>query len=38
MLQIFKIGVCCPSVFENRALRKIYGRQREEVTGGWRKM
>jgi PAS domain-containing protein len=25
-------------VFENRALRRIFGRKREEVTGGWRKL
>jgi hypothetical protein len=23
-------------VFENRVLRRIYGRMRDEVTGGWR--
>jgi hypothetical protein len=25
-------------VFENRALRRIFGRKRDEVTGGWRKL
>jgi hypothetical protein len=25
-------------VFENRALRKIFGPKRDEVTGGWRKL
>jgi hypothetical protein len=25
-------------VFENRVLRRIYGRKRDEVTGGWRKL
>jgi hypothetical protein len=25
-------------VFENRALRKIFGPKRGEVTGGWRKL
>jgi PAS domain-containing protein len=25
-------------VFENRALRKIFGPQRDEVTGEWRKL
>jgi hypothetical protein len=25
------------SVFENRALRRIFGPKREEVTGSWRK-
>jgi hypothetical protein len=25
-------------VFENRALRRIYGPKRDEVTGGWRKL
>jgi hypothetical protein len=25
-------------VFENRVLRKIFGRKRDEVTGGWRKL
>jgi hypothetical protein len=25
-------------VFENRALKKIFGPKREEVTGGWRKL
>jgi hypothetical protein len=25
-------------VFENRALRRIFGPKREEVTGGWRKL
>jgi hypothetical protein len=24
-------------VFENRVLRRIFGPEREEVTGGWRK-
>jgi hypothetical protein len=25
-------------VFENRVLRRIFGRERDEVTGGWRKL
>jgi hypothetical protein len=25
-------------VFENRVLRRIYGRLREEMSGGWRKL
>jgi hypothetical protein len=25
-------------VFENRALRRIFGAKRDEVTGGWRKL
>jgi hypothetical protein len=25
-------------VFENRVLRRIFGPEREEVTGGWRKL
>jgi hypothetical protein len=25
-------------VFDNRALRKIFGPKRDDVTGGWRKM
>jgi hypothetical protein len=25
-------------VFENRALRRIFGLKRDEVTGGWRKL
>jgi hypothetical protein len=25
-------------VFENRMLRRIFGRKREEVAGGWRKL
>jgi hypothetical protein len=25
-------------VFENRKLRRIFGPQRDEVTGGWRKL
>jgi hypothetical protein len=25
-------------VFENRVLRRIFGSQRDEVTGGWRKL
>jgi PAS domain-containing protein len=25
-------------VFENRALRRIYGPRRDEVTGGWRRL
>jgi hypothetical protein len=25
-------------VFENRALRRLYGPKRDEVTGGWRKL
>jgi len=26
------------SVFENRVLRKVFGRKRDEVTGEWRKV
>jgi hypothetical protein len=26
------------SVFENRVLRRIFGPERDEVTGGWRKL
>jgi hypothetical protein len=25
-------------VFENRALRRIFGSKREEVAGGWRRL
>jgi hypothetical protein len=25
-------------LFENRVLRRIFGRKRDEVTGGWRKL
>jgi hypothetical protein len=25
-------------VFQNRVLRRIFGPQRDEVTGGWRKL
>jgi len=25
-------------LFENRVLRKLFGRQREEITGDWRKV
>jgi PAS domain-containing protein len=25
-------------IFENRALRRIFGLKRDEVTGGWRKL
>jgi hypothetical protein len=25
-------------VFENRVLRRIFGKKRDEVTGGWRKL
>jgi hypothetical protein len=25
-------------VFENRVLRRIFGPERDEVTGGWRKL
>jgi hypothetical protein len=25
-------------VFENRVLRRIFGRKRDRVTGGWRKL
>jgi hypothetical protein len=25
-------------VFENRALRRIFGHKREEVAGGWRRL
>jgi hypothetical protein len=25
-------------VFENRALRRVFGRRREEVAGGWRRL
>jgi hypothetical protein len=24
-------------VFENRVLRRIFGQERDEVTGGWRR-
>jgi hypothetical protein len=27
-----------PSVFENRALRRIFGLEREEVRGEWRRL
>jgi hypothetical protein len=27
-----------PRVLENRVLRKIFGRKREDVTGYWRKL
>jgi hypothetical protein len=27
-----------PGVFENRVLRRISGPERDEVTGGWRKL
>ena len=27
-----------PRVFENRALRKIFGPKRDEVTGEWRRL
>jgi len=27
-----------PRVFENRALRKIFGPKRDEITGEWRKI
>jgi hypothetical protein len=32
---------CLPSytrAFENKALRRIFGPKRDEVTGGWRKL
>jgi len=29
---------CRLSVFENRVLRRIYGPERDEVTGEWRKL
>jgi hypothetical protein len=29
---------CFLSVFENRFLRKIFGHNRDDVTGGWRKL
>jgi hypothetical protein len=29
---------CGLRVFEDRALRRIFGPKREEVTGGWRKL
>jgi hypothetical protein len=25
-------------VFENRVLKRIFGRRRDEVTGGWKKL
>jgi hypothetical protein len=25
-------------IFENKVLRKVFGPQRDEVTGGWRKL
>jgi hypothetical protein len=27
-----------PTLFENRVLRRIFGPQRDEVIGGWRKL
>jgi hypothetical protein len=27
-----------PRVFENRVLRRIFGPNRNDVTGGWRKL
>ena len=30
--------VCRLRVFENRALRRIFGPKRDEVTGEWRKL
>jgi hypothetical protein len=32
------IGLLNPLVFENRALRRIFGPKRDEVTGEWRKL
>jgi len=29
---------CRLRVFENRVLRRLFGRKRDEVTGGWRKL
>jgi hypothetical protein len=29
---------CRLSAFENRALRRIFGPKRDEVTGGWGKL
>jgi len=29
---------CWQRVFENRVLKKVFGLEREEVTGGWRKL
>jgi hypothetical protein len=39
-----KLGLCSLRreqrlrMFENRALKKIFGPKRNEVTGGWRKL
>jgi hypothetical protein len=29
---------CRLRVFENRVLRRIFGRKRDEVTGNWRRL
>jgi hypothetical protein len=34
----FWLHPCRMRVFENRALRKIFGPKREEMVGGWRKL
>jgi hypothetical protein len=36
VLRVFENGVL--RVFENRVLRRIFGPEREEATGDWRKL
>jgi hypothetical protein len=38
MLATVQSRTFCLRVFENRVLRRIFGRKRDEVTGGWRKL
>jgi hypothetical protein len=32
------VGERRPRVFENRVLKRIFGRKRDEVTGEWREL
>jgi Na+-transporting methylmalonyl-CoA/oxaloacetate decarboxylase gamma subunit len=38
LLCLFYVLIGISPVFENRALRRIFGPDREEVKGGWRKL
>jgi hypothetical protein len=33
-----ELGECRLRVFENRVLRRIFGPERDEITGEWRKL
>ena len=37
-LTLFTVEKCRLRVFENRVLRRIFGRKRDEVTEDWRRL